>query len=183
MTYLQFVARVLLAAVFLASALGKATNSSEFIRTVRRVGIRRRFSAALSWGVITCEAVLALSLALGIFPVFAAIGVMLLLLVFLGVSVRAMLRHLNIPCNCFGRATSSLGIQTLKHVLILFIPLAAYFLSLFFVHSLWWPNTFEAATSSLSIVIATILIGRWLLNLEDLVTLIRDRHQLEEKTA
>lgn len=166
---------MLVAAVFLAASYSKARQPAGFIETIRSIGIKSRPTSVLAWLVIIYEGIIGFGSALGIIPVIIASATLALLLVFLGVSIYVIVSNKHIPCNCFGKGTSTLGLQTVKHALILMIPTGAYFLSTFFVNSVWWPNTFAIAISSLSLVVAFVLIGRWVLISEELIALIGER--------
>ena len=172
MAYIGFVARLLLALVFGAAAVGKSRNPPAFKRTVRRIGIANDIVSVVAWLIITSEAIFGGLFFLGIFPFFAIIASLLLLLVFIVVSIIAMNRHQKIPCTCFGQSESPLGYQTIVRAMLLVIPIAAYYISTFTVHFTWWPLTFDTTISLLSLVIAIILLTNWLLTVRSIVTLI-----------
>lgn len=179
MVYLGFIARILFASVFLAAALGKAHNSAEFLNTIRSIGFRLRLAQVIAWLTIGYEAMLGVLFALGIFPILATLAASLLLALFASVSIRAAWSHQNIPCNCFGETETPLGNQTLIRAILLAFPVIVYYLSTRSTSTIWWPTTIDTFVSLISLVIATILLTRWLFMSTTLTAFIRERERDE----
>ncbi|HJT59130.1 MAG TPA: MauE/DoxX family redox-associated membrane protein [Ktedonobacteraceae bacterium] len=175
MTYVAFVSRILFASVFLVAAFGKARNPAAFARTIRLLGVWSGPSRVIAWLIIVYEAALGVLYVSGIFPLIATIAALLLLALFAGVSISAIVSRQKIPCNCFGEANSSLGNQTLVRSILLAVPVSVYYLGTLSEKSTWWPTTIDTTITLLSLVIAVILLARWLFVVENLVALMHDR--------
>lgn len=177
MVYVEFATRILLAAVFLAAALSKARNPSSLAKTIYRIGIHSHLTMAAAWGVIAYEALLGVLCALGVVPPIATLAALALLILFAGVSLRAMKRQQLIPCNCFGASDTALGPATLARAALLLLVVGLYYLSFRAAARIWWPTSIGLAISSSSLVIAAILCGRWLLMVKNIGALVHDRRQ------
>ncbi len=183
MVSLVFITRTLLATVFLTAAVGKFRFPAAFQETIQQVGFRRSLAPLIMWLVIIWEGMLGGLFILGIFPSLAAIASISLLLLFMSVSILAMRRREQIPCNCFGRSTSPLGYQTLLRALILVVPILLYYFSTLSTPSDWWPTTLDTALLLLSLTIGLILLTRWVLAARSIMKLARDLQKSSEEVA
>lgn len=181
MVYLGFIARIFFASVFLAAALGKARNPADFENTIYHMGFRVRLAQVIAWLIIAYEVMLGVLFTLGIFPALATLAAFLLLALFISVSIRATWLHQKISCNCFGETETPLGNQTLIRAILLVLPVIVYYLSTRSTSTTWWPTTFDTFVSVFSLVIATILLTKWLFMFTILTTFIREREQAERE--
>jgi len=154
--------------------LVKIRNLAAFKKTIYRLGLPSGLVPAVAWLNILYETILGGLFFWGVFPLFASIAALLLLLVFIGVSIIVMVRHQKIACNCFGQSESPLGYETLIRAMVLIVPVIVYYLSSLTARSTWWPTTIDLALSLLSLVIGIILLTRWLLEGKSILTLARN---------
>ncbi len=183
MTYLSFVARGILAALFLAAAWSKGRHFRQFVRTTREIGIPAPLAPPAAWGLIAYEVALGVSLLVGQAPIATAGAALLLVALFAGVSLRGVWSRRAIPCNCFGGSGTQLGYETLARAALLIVPIAGYYLGSRAGVSGWWPTTLETVVPSMGLVAAAILLGRWLLATPTVEALVRDRRGWEEADA
>jgi uncharacterized membrane protein YphA (DoxX/SURF4 family) len=183
MLYLGFISRILFAIVILTASLSKVRDAAAFAKTIRRLGITRSLAPAVAWLGILYEAALGILFTFGILSTISIVAALLLLILFAIVSIRSLILHEKIRCNCFGEASSFLGKQTLLRAILLFIPVSIYYLSTFFTNSAWWPTGLNTIIPLVSIAIAAILLTKWLLMARFLVSLVFERRQDEEKIA
>lgn len=119
-------ARLLLAALFLVAAVGKARSFAVFQVPLRGLGVPAGLTRAGTAGLIAWEAALAVLLAGGLVKPVAVAAAGLLLGIFAAVSVYAAARRLHLECNCFGRSTSELGAVTAARAALMGGALALY---------------------------------------------------------
>jgi len=186
MIYAGFVSRLLLAIVFWTAAIGKISEQGAFAGTLRQLGIPPRLSRQTTWLVVIYEAALGLLFALGAWPEIADGAAIALLVVFVGLSISAMMTHATIPCHCFGKSSTHLGSATLSRAALLVLPVGLYYLSYHLGAASWWPTSLSTAITTASLAIAALLFARWLLAarvVKDLVTERRDslRHDLADQ--
>lgn len=183
MMYLGFISRILFAIVFLTASIAKSRDAAAFAKTIRHLGVTKGLAPVVAWLIIMYEAALGILLTFGIFPTISTIAALMLLILFAAVSMRALVLRQHIRCNCFGRATSLLGRQTLLRTTLLIIPVSIYYLSTFSTDSLWWPTRLDTIIPLMSIAVAAILLTRWQLIARPLAALAFERKQDEEKVA
>jgi hypothetical protein len=180
-----FVARILTGALFLVAAVAKTRSRAGFVRSVWAVlellGIRvgravRRLVAVL---VVAYELVLAGLLLSGAAPRAAAAAGLALVAVFALVSALALLRGRKIECNCFGRAETTLGRDTLVRVAMLTAALVVYAVSARGT----WPEGMSAWVSSFALVAGCALVLVWTLRLPTLATFVRERRLVESRAT
>lgn len=138
---MSFISRMLLAAVFLVAAAGKSRAPRAFARTIQQLGPRPSYAQRAAWLVMGYEGIIGLFLALGLAPLLTAAATLSLLLLFVGVSIYALVSHQRIPCNCFGQANVPLGGHTLTRTALLLMPTCALAWSARSVTQPWWPDT------------------------------------------
>jgi uncharacterized membrane protein YphA (DoxX/SURF4 family) len=126
MLYLGFISRILFAIVILTASLSKVRDAAAFAKTIRRLGITRSLAPAVAWLGILYEAALGILFTFGILSTISIVAALLLLILFAIVSIRSLILHEKIRCNCFGEASSFLGKQTLLRAILLFIPVSIY---------------------------------------------------------
>lgn len=175
MAYTEFIARAVLALVFLAAANNKAHHPGPFVKTIRRLGIPARVAPIVAWLVIAYEGILGFLLVLGIVPEATALGALVLLAIFAGVSINALQWKRAVLCNCFGASEILLGRATLARSLLLVVTAGLYYFAFHSVRLIWWPQSFDIAVICTSLVIGMILFARWLLATPTVITLVRDR--------
>jgi len=118
--------RLLLAALFLAAAVGKARSFAEFQVPLRGLGVPAGLTRAGTAGLIVWETALAVLLAGGWLEPVAVAAAGLLVVVFAAISVHAAARRLHVACNCFGRSASELGAATAVRAVLMGGALALY---------------------------------------------------------
>jgi uncharacterized membrane protein YphA (DoxX/SURF4 family) len=181
--YLSFGARVFFALIFLVAALRKGLQPAAFIQTIRSLGFPRRLSPGIAWMVIAYEAVLGLLFLAGFLPGIALIAALLLLAAFAGVSLFALRSAQLIPCACFGEADTPLGKHTLWRALLLAVPVVLYYLGTRETATAWWPAGLDTWVSLLTLVLASLLLVRWLLAVTNIRTLMQERKRGEQELA
>ncbi len=180
MIFIGFISRILFGIIFLIAAVRKAGNITVFAQTIYMIGFKEKLSRGISWLIVVYEAILGVLFLLGAFPFLAILLALMLLILFITVSIRAMLLHQKVRCNCFGRSESLLGAYTLRQATLLLLPVGSYYLSTFFGTSPWWPTSPEMIISSLSLVAGLLLLARWLLMAQAIVNLARSRQQSDK---
>jgi uncharacterized membrane protein YphA (DoxX/SURF4 family) len=183
MAFVGFVSRVIFGVVFFTAAVRKSSNSAAFAHTIYRIGLGEDLSTVAAWIIIVYEALLGVLFLLGLVPLIAIIMALCLLILFLGVSLRAMLLHQQVRCNCFGASRSLLGGFTLLQASLLLLPVGGYYLNTFFSAAIWWPSALEMVVSSLSLVLGGILVARWLLMARTIRDLALSRKQSDRDAA
>ena len=168
MIYAGFVARMLLAVVFLTAALGKARYHADFQQTLQRLGFARLIAPMITWVIILYETSLAMLFVTGRFTLIVTVATACFVLGCVGVSLYAFALRQQIPCRCFGKSSSPLGVQTIAHALLLVLPAGIYFLSSLWTRNSWWPSDMETLVVLASLTLAGILLASWLLNTDQL---------------
>ena len=107
-SYAAIALRVILGAVFLFAVWNKLylKNSIEmFAQSIRafEVGLPRELVGWAAWGVPVTEMILALALIVGFWTRGAALGLVLLLVLFEALIISAIVRDLSLDCGCFGK--------------------------------------------------------------------------------
>ncbi len=96
-------ARLFLGAVFLMSAVPKLAAPRQFANDVQQYGILPRpLASAFGYALPYAELTAAALLLMGFYTDWAAIGVAVMLVVFMIAVGMAMIRKLNLTCSCFG---------------------------------------------------------------------------------
>lgn len=102
-SFLVLVARLILGAVFLMSAVPKLAAPRQFASDVQQYGILPRpLASAFGYALPYVELTTAALLLTGFYTDWAALGVAVMLVVFMVAVGVAMVRKLNLSCSCFG---------------------------------------------------------------------------------
>jgi uncharacterized membrane protein YphA (DoxX/SURF4 family) len=124
---LMWVSHLSTAAVFLLAATQKARHAASrrtFTESLAGVGFGRRWRGPLLWAVVLAELAAGV---LNVVPTTAQAGSSLaavLLVAFVGVTVREILRGGSTRCACFGGATMKLGpVHVVRNGLLLVLVL------------------------------------------------------------
>jgi hypothetical protein len=177
--FTAFVARWLLALVFGLASIAKASRPASLNVTLRSLNVPYRSASALTFVVVTTEAVVAIGLILSIAPLVIVTLAALLLLGFVGAAVVAMIRDDEILCNCFGPHVSTLGVGTLFRSLALAVVLAIYFFTATRTRLTLFPHNVVEGELAGCFVIAALLLWRWISVAPSMSKSIRHRHQAE----
>ena len=103
MTLVTLSANLILGAVFLMSAVPKLAAPRQFASDVQQYGILPRpLAAAFGYALPYAELAAAALLLTGFYTEWAALGVAVMLVVFMVAVGVAMVRKLNLSCSCFG---------------------------------------------------------------------------------
>ena len=96
-------ARLILAAVFLMSAVPNLAAPRQFAGDVQQYRmLPRPLASAFGYALPYAELAAAVMLLIGVYPVWAALGVVVMLLAFMAAVGVAMARKMNLTCSCFG---------------------------------------------------------------------------------
>jgi hypothetical protein len=173
---LRFAVSIVLA----VAALAKARSFDGFRRTVEAVLPWRRASSAIAAGVIATETALAVLLAVGAWAPAVAAATLIVFAGFAGVSLWAERRGLHVRCNCFGQSERELG----KDSFVLSALLAGVTL-VYLVLVIRNEPSLSAGELPLALTlgIAVVLAGRWLLAAPLLARIVRERRLLDRDLA
>src|SRR5207245_5571806 len=100
--FLSFVAGLAVGLVFLVAGAGKLLSPSETIRAAEAYGLPPGIARWIGNGLPWIEVVVAFSLITSVAALYSAFVAILLLLIFSGAQMSALLRGLDVPCGCFG---------------------------------------------------------------------------------
>lgn len=173
--YLALAARLLLAAVLLTAAAGKARSFRAFTVPLRGLGVPRPLAAVATSALIAYEAGLGLLLAAGLFPAPTVAAAALLLAAFIAVSMGAVMSGRQVTCNCFGASGSLLGWGTAARAVLMGAALAIYAEAPTFPGRLAWPGAVRSAALVTGLALAMLLAGRWATSAPALARLLRQR--------
>jgi uncharacterized membrane protein YphA (DoxX/SURF4 family) len=177
--YLGLASRLLLAAVFLAAAAGKAANFKGFAIPLRGLGLPRWLAGWATGLLIALEAAVGLLLLGGLAPRVAVAGAALLLAGFLSASAYALLTGRRVACYCFGTAASNLGWETAARSALMALPLAAYATAPALTAPAGWTARFAAGATTLALTLALLLLARWAMALPLGIGVYRSRKAAE----
>jgi len=109
--YLILVCRLVLAATFLVSSLGKMVNIEHYsVAMVYNFGILPGpLAVAFGWALPFIELTCALGLLMGVLTRLASLGVALLSASFLMAKVIVLSRGVDIECGCFGAVATTMA--------------------------------------------------------------------------
>lgn len=187
MASLLFIMRGFLTVVFAHSAAAKAFQLRTFKLTVSDVlgmlaipgeGRIADLAAAL---VLTVEAGLALSFAVGLSPTTTAIAAVSLLSLFGLTSIAARVRSAHIECMCFGPTGSMLGLGTLLRALGLGSVAMAYLFVARHDVSAGFSGGVRQLVPLLALVGAAALIMQWIEIAPSIGTLVRERRSASDE--
>jgi uncharacterized membrane protein YphA (DoxX/SURF4 family) len=169
-------ARIFLALVFAAAAIGKARHMRSFRGTLLDLGIPPGMAWWLAPLVIAYEAILAILLASGTYRSLAAILVVGLLMAFVFVSMIARISRRVVLCSCFGTKEDTLGASTIARSVLLLVPTAAY---AYVSTSPLEPTADPLATGVLVSALAAgfLIVGQWILASPRIAALMLRRRQ------
>ena len=103
MTFALLAAHLILGAIFLMSAVPKLAAPRQFAQDVQQYGILPRpLASAFGYALPYAELAAAALLITGLYTEWAALGVAVMLVVFMIAVGMAMIRKLNLTCSCFG---------------------------------------------------------------------------------
>jgi putative oxidoreductase len=106
----RFVLRLLIAALFLFAAIAKLIDPSSFAQQIGNYQLTPwPVTAALSVLLPALELCVGICLLLGRWESGALIWLAILLMIFSGALLSAIVRGLSIDCGCFGRSVESTG--------------------------------------------------------------------------
>jgi len=179
MVYIGFVSRILLAIIFFIAAFGKTRHHAAFQLTLQHLSIGRSISPILTWIVIFYELVLAILFIMEMFVQVAMVMFSCFVLVGICISLYALILRQKIPCHCFGKSSSPLGLATITRLFLLVLPAGMYLLSTLSIRTVWWPSDVAMVVSLASLILAFILLAHWLFNISSIFILIRDRKNRE----
>src|SRR5262245_34006054 len=172
---LALAARLALAVVLLAAAIGKARDFRAFAVPLRGLGLPRQLAKAATAGLIAVEAGLGLVVWSGQARELAAVVAALLLAAFVGVAVFALASGREVACNCFGSGSARLGWATVARSGLMGMGLALYALGPAFS----WPTTLSGTFNDAALIatstLGMLLLARWTLTVPTLARLIAAR--------
>lgn len=172
-----FVLRSVLAITFAVAATAKVINMPALVTTLEALGIRGPSRRAIAWIVVLAEGAAATTFAI---PLQAELSVWLstgLVVCFVAASLRGLRSRDEIPCSCFGRSDSTLGLGTLVRAGLLEAAIGSYM----FVSpkaASTWPGDLWTLLQLVTIVVAILILAEWLLVIPLLVRLVSVRRQL-----
>ena len=103
MTFELLAARLILAGVFLMSAIPKLASPRQFAEDVQQYRmLPRPLASAFGYALPYAEVAASVLLLIGVYTAWAAMGVVVMLLAFMTAVGVAMARKLNLTCSCFG---------------------------------------------------------------------------------
>lgn len=180
-SHLALAFRFSLGIVFLLSAVPKMRRPSAFAqRVVAYEVLPARFAMIFALALIPAEAFLAFAFLIGwAVNVALLLAVATLLTFLLAVEVN-LLRNRRISCGCFGGESEQISPRTLGR-LVLLLSVALLLCILNFSGYISWPSSTPMMVGSAlpyllemtCLAISLILLGSWLLNLPELMSLIR----------
>jgi uncharacterized membrane protein YphA (DoxX/SURF4 family) len=172
--------RFAVAIVLGVAALAKARSFDGFRRTVDVVVPWRRGVSATGVAVIVSEAALAVLLAAGVWASVVAAATLIMFVGFAGISLWAERRGLHVSCNCFGQSDRQLG----KDSAVMSLLLAAATLVYLVLLQATEPSL-SAGELPLAVTLgmAAVMGGRWLLAAGNLASIVRQRRVLERELA
>jgi uncharacterized membrane protein YphA (DoxX/SURF4 family) len=173
---LRFAVSIVLA----LAALAKVRSFEGFRRTVEIILPSRRGAASIAAAVIAVEASLAALLALGVRASAVAAATLVLFAGFAAISLWAERRGLHVRCNCFGQSDRELGRESLAMSLLLAAATLVYLVLLRRTEPTLSAGELPLA---LTLGIAAVLGGRWLLAAGQLADIVRQRRALETALA
>lgn len=172
--------RFAVAVVLAVAAFAKVRSFGDFRRTVDVLTPWRRGVTAIAAAVVAAEAAFAVLLATGLVPTAVAAATLALFLGFATLSLWAARRGLQVQCNCFGSGDSELGKDSLATSLPLAGATLVYLALLLHAEPSLALGELPVA---LTLGIATVLGGRWLLALPELAGIVRQRRRLDSDLA
>jgi hypothetical protein len=136
----------------------------------------------LAWSAIVAEGVVGLLLLVGVAAWIATIIGLSLCGGFALASLKAMRSNQKIPCNCFGMGSSVLGASTLVRAAAIALGLLVYYVTTAILPGVWWPQRPTDVLIGAGGASLLILLGAWLVAAERILTLIRERRNVEFST-
>lgn len=156
--YLIFV----LAGVFVAAAIPKLYSSTEFMKTLYGIGIPHRYRHFAAVAIPITELAISFLLLIPATRDIGNIGLLLLLLSFIVITVKAIVQKKRIKCNCFGSIMpSELGWTGLIRLMIL-MAMSIYVLIGQDINSYDRPieETFNQITASIGILFLYAMVSK-----------------------
>lgn len=119
---IALVTRFVLSAIFLTSSLAKVGSASTFAQAVQQLSfglLRPKLVHTIVRLLPAFEVILALALAIGVWPKMIALLILGLLMLFTMPMVINLAQGNRFPCHCFGHVSSDIGIGSLGRNIIL----------------------------------------------------------------
>ena len=179
MEYANFIIRNAAGVVFLLAALGKARDIPVFEDTLHALAVPARFRLVAAWALVATESGIGLAILSGRNAALASLLATCVLGLFAAVSIWAERSSQEIPCNCFGRSPTRLGMPTLARALLFELAILAFYAtSLSGTSYPWWPTDISELVPSVGVAIGLVILGRWILEAPTLASLMRARNGL-----
>jgi len=156
-----YIARMMLALIFAFAAVQKLRARESFRLTLRSLGLPAQSLRAVAFVVSALELLTAMILGGGWVPYFGTLLAAGLLASFVAASGYALTSGLTVRCNCFGEGDTNLGWSSVALSIAMGLLLLVYATTA--DGHVWWPTEPTALVTTTTIVVAGILIGRWVL--------------------
>lgn len=158
-----FAIRIALASLFAASALAKALNMPAFSDTVGFFITNRSYAVVAAWIVCLVEAAIALALLFDGSFLAASVATLAMAILFAGVSLDVLKRHIHVSCMCFGKNGGQIGVSTLMRAIVLALAASALVLMTMRGEDVSGPQDLISWMSLTTTIVGALILARWIL--------------------